>query len=267
MDGSGEPLGFPVPGQEPLELVGLGPARDHPLEHVGQPRTQTNSWLGCSPERGTPAEVVLAGSRLSATIQAFSSSVQRRRRPTPVITSSRRKPSSFVLVIRLSLRMGAGPAPFASGPSSSSSSAGPQGARQTTLTELLRQAEAVPGDRDPLRQAGGPLPRRHPPRRSRRLAQLRTRPSLVLTKLAAQLLREFGLASALQHPIASPSDLTDFVEDAILASLPEPLTIALDEVDRLVTCPSHRDIFAMLRGWHNRRASHAWRGWDRLDLA
>ena len=38
MDGSGEPLGFPVPGQEPLELVGLGPARDHPLEHVGQPR-------------------------------------------------------------------------------------------------------------------------------------------------------------------------------------------------------------------------------------
>src|SRR4051794_26199945 len=49
----------------------------------------------------------------------------------------RRKPSSFVLVIRLSLRMGAGPAPFASGPSSSSSSAGPQGARQTTLTVWL----------------------------------------------------------------------------------------------------------------------------------
>src|SRR3954470_21516431 len=144
MDGSGEPLGFPVPGQEPLELVGLGPARDHPLEHVGQPRTQTNSWLGCSPERGTPAEVVLAGSRLSATIQAFSSSVQRRRRPTPVITSSRRKPSSFVLVIRLSLRMGAGPAPFASGPSSSSSSAGPQGARQTTLTKYGQVRRAAP---------------------------------------------------------------------------------------------------------------------------
>src|SRR3954469_3801205 len=74
------------------------------------------------------------GSRLSATIQAFSSSVQRRRRPTPVITSIRRKPSSFVLVIRLPLRIGAGPAPLASGPSSSSPSAGPQGARQTTLT-------------------------------------------------------------------------------------------------------------------------------------
>jgi hypothetical protein len=41
------------------------------------------------------------GSRLSATIQAFSSSVQRRRRPTPVMTSTRRKPSAFVLVVLL----------------------------------------------------------------------------------------------------------------------------------------------------------------------
>jgi hypothetical protein len=36
-----------------------------------------------------------------ATIQAFSSSVQRRRRPTPVITSSRRKPSAFILIVAL----------------------------------------------------------------------------------------------------------------------------------------------------------------------
>src|SRR3954452_22174105 len=52
---------------------------------------------------------VVVGSRLSATIQAFSSSVQRRRRPTPVITSSRRKPSSLVLVVVLRVRIGAGP--------------------------------------------------------------------------------------------------------------------------------------------------------------
>ena len=44
---------------------------------------------------------VVAGSRLSATIQAFSSSVQRRRRPTPVMTSIRRNSSSFVLVVLL----------------------------------------------------------------------------------------------------------------------------------------------------------------------
>jgi hypothetical protein len=32
-----EPLSLPGPRQQPLELVRLGPARDHPLEHVGQP--------------------------------------------------------------------------------------------------------------------------------------------------------------------------------------------------------------------------------------
>jgi hypothetical protein len=37
MDRDLEPLGLPAPGQQPLELVGLGPARDHALEHVGQP--------------------------------------------------------------------------------------------------------------------------------------------------------------------------------------------------------------------------------------
>jgi hypothetical protein len=31
------PLGLPGPGQQPLEFVGLGPARDHALEHVGEP--------------------------------------------------------------------------------------------------------------------------------------------------------------------------------------------------------------------------------------
>jgi hypothetical protein len=37
MNGSHEPLGLPGPRQQPLELVGLGPARDHALEHVGEP--------------------------------------------------------------------------------------------------------------------------------------------------------------------------------------------------------------------------------------
>ena len=38
MDGSRESLCLPAPGQQPLGLVRLDPARDHPLEHVGQPR-------------------------------------------------------------------------------------------------------------------------------------------------------------------------------------------------------------------------------------
>ena len=52
---------------------------------------------------------MVAGSRLSTTIQAFSSSVQRRRRPTPVITSTRRKLSAFVLVVELGVLIDAGP--------------------------------------------------------------------------------------------------------------------------------------------------------------
>ena len=62
---------------------------------------QTKSWLACSPYRRATAEEVVAGSRLSATIRAFSSSVQRRRRPTPVMTSIRRKLSWFALVVVL----------------------------------------------------------------------------------------------------------------------------------------------------------------------
>jgi hypothetical protein len=42
--------------------------------------------------------------------------------------------------------------------------------------ELLRQAQAVPGHCHAVRQAGGALPRRHPPRGQHHLAQLRTGP-------------------------------------------------------------------------------------------
>jgi hypothetical protein len=38
IDGSREPLRLPGPGQQAFELGGLGPARDHALEHVGEPR-------------------------------------------------------------------------------------------------------------------------------------------------------------------------------------------------------------------------------------
>jgi hypothetical protein len=59
---------------------------------------------------------------------------------------------------------------------------GPASLRQGPLPgaapdrELLRQAEAAPGDRHPPRQARRPLPGRHPPRGRCGLAQSRTRP-------------------------------------------------------------------------------------------
>src|SRR5918994_2005969 len=74
---------------------------------------QVNSWLTCSPYRRATAEAVVAGSRLSAAIRALSSSVQRRRRPTPVITSTRRNPSAFVPAVEPGLRIGAGPVSIA----------------------------------------------------------------------------------------------------------------------------------------------------------
>src|SRR3954454_12419510 len=37
MGGRIEPFGLPGPRQQPLELVGLGPTRDHALENVGEP--------------------------------------------------------------------------------------------------------------------------------------------------------------------------------------------------------------------------------------
>src|SRR3954451_6548392 len=69
-------------------------------------------YIYCSPYRRATAEAVVAGSRLSATIRALSSSVQRRRRPTPVMSSIRRKPSAFVPVVALGLRIEAGPASY-----------------------------------------------------------------------------------------------------------------------------------------------------------
>jgi hypothetical protein len=91
--------------------------------------------------------------------------------------------------------------------------------------------------------------------------------TLILTGLAAQLIREFDIGSDITQPVTSPISLTKFIEDVIFARIPEPVTLALDEVDRLVMHPYQNTLFAMLRGWHNRRASHSWRGWGRFDLA
>jgi hypothetical protein len=52
-DGSREPLGLPGPRQQTLELMGLGSARDHALEHVGQPRQGLDPVQLCALRRCT----------------------------------------------------------------------------------------------------------------------------------------------------------------------------------------------------------------------
>ena len=56
------------------------------------------------------------------------------------------------------------------------------------------------------------------------------------------------------------------VQRNILKHLESPITVALDEADSVFDQDYRESFFAMLRGWHNRRArlnSH----WRMLDLA
>ena len=58
---------------------------------------------------------------------------------------------------------------------------------------------------------------------------------------------------------------TKYVRRRIIEALDRPLFLAMDEVDRMLTCSFRSDFFGMLRSWHNKRATDA--AWRRLDLA
>jgi hypothetical protein len=62
---------------------------------------------------------------------------------------------------------------------------------------------------------------------------------------------------------------TRYVQNQVLKPLNRPLLLAMDEVDRLFEAKYRSDFFAMLRGWHNNRASPVplFRPWKQLDLA
>jgi hypothetical protein len=62
---------------------------------------------------------------------------------------------------------------------------------------------------------------------------------------------------------------TRYVQNQVLKTLNRPLLLAMDEVDRLFEVEYRSDFFAMLRGWHNNRASPLplLRPWKQLDLA
>ncbi len=62
---------------------------------------------------------------------------------------------------------------------------------------------------------------------------------------------------------------TRYEQNQVLKPLNRPLLLAMDEVDRLFEAEYRSDFFAMLRGWHNNRASPVplFRPWKQLDLA
>jgi hypothetical protein len=56
--------------------------------------------------------------------------------------------------------------------------------------------------------------------------------------------------------------LTKLIERHILPAVPEPILLAMDEIDQLQHTPYHTDFFGLIRSWHNRRASNPI--WNRL---
>ena len=63
------------------------------------------------------------------------------------------------------------------------------------------------------------------------------------------------------------ANLTRYLSSVVLAEVEGPLVMGLDEVDRLFSTPYSDEIFAMFRGWHNRRALEPDGPWQRLTLA
>lgn len=55
-----------------------------------------------------------------------------------------------------------------------------------------------------------------------------------------------------------------YVRRHVLKGLNKPVTLVMDEVDRMLNCPFRSDFFGMLRSWHNNRATGS--EWRKLDL-
>jgi hypothetical protein len=96
-------------------------------------------------------------------------------------------------------------------------------------------------------------------------AELDDYPTL-LTRIAEQLLRSFRLKGFAIPRIDTQAELSNFIEDEVLPQVAPPLTLAFDEVDRVLGRRHQSDFFSMLRLWHNRRAEPS-SPWEQVDLA
>jgi hypothetical protein len=86
-----------------------------------------------------------------------------------------------------------------------------------------------------------------------------------LGDIARQVLDDLGLDAL---PADSPplDDLTRFMERQVFPRVAGGLLLVFDEADRIIGRDYKRNFFAMLRGWHNRRAVRP-DPWERCDLA
>jgi hypothetical protein len=92
--------------------------------------------------------------------------------------------------------------------------------------------------------------------------------AMLLKYLAARLAREFHTtmqpADVWDDMLGDADSLTEFVERAVLARASAPVLVCLDEVDNIFRHSYRDSFFGMLRGWHNRRATHPI--WNRFNL-
>jgi hypothetical protein len=64
--------------------------------------------------------------------------------------------------------------------------------------------------------------------------------------------------------LGAKDNITDFIEEALLAEASAPILFLLDEVDRLFNSSFRDDFFSTVRGWHNLRARRSC--WNNLNL-
>jgi len=67
-----------------------------------------------------------------------------------------------------------------------------------------------------------------------------------------------------QGGLGHTQSCTKFLRRYVLKELDKPITLVMDEVDRMLDCPFRSDFFGMLRNWHNTRATSP--EWRKLDL-
>lgn len=88
-----------------------------------------------------------------------------------------------------------------------------------------------------------------------------------LTLLARELRRELALPPDPALNLRNQRELTNYIEDVLLAAVPHPVVFAFDEVDHVLGRSWQSDFASTLRLWHERRADPSPNPWARLGLA
>jgi len=92
---------------------------------------------------------------------------------------------------------------------------------------------------------------------------------LFLQEVAASIcdeleLDEASVEQAWRGARSPTKKLTRFMEKHVLPTSDTPIVLAMDEADGLLQTSFYKDFFALLRSWHNRRASRE--VWEKLNL-